>query len=372
MQEPRDVRYNDLMNLNSFIGNGRIVEILRRAVARDRLPHAMIFSGPPGVGKCTLAVLLAQYINCLSPAGQSGCGVCPVCRRIAAVIETRYAACLTRKEGSCGVCDNCRARTQQHPDVRIIEPEKTTIGIEQIRDMIAEIAYQPFEARCRVIILDPADQMKQEAHNCLLKTLEEPPSRTVIILVTTKPHVLLETIRSRSRLLQFGGIPQRFLEQYLMERDGRSAEEARLAALFSGGSLSSARAFNTGEFREMRSQALRYFTLLLTKGSFAEATLLAASVSKDKDGFQLWLESAAAILQDVYHARTSPERIGQMDILEELQRLAGVATHEAVVSAIEWLKDIRISLLRNINRQLALEAMFLGITGGEKSLYSWP
>ena len=62
------------LTLNSFLGNARVVEILRRAISKDRLPHAMIFSGPQGVGKCTLAVLLAQYLNCPSPAGDSGCG----------------------------------------------------------------------------------------------------------------------------------------------------------------------------------------------------------------------------------------------------------------------------------------------------------
>ena len=79
--------------------------------------------------------------------------------------------------------------------------------------MIGEIAFQPAEARYRVVILDPAEKMRAEAHNSLLKTLEEPPSRTVIILVTTNPYMLLETIRSRSRMLPFGEIPQDEIEQ---------------------------------------------------------------------------------------------------------------------------------------------------------------
>lgn len=361
----------EALTLCSFLGNEHVVEILRRAIQQDRLPHAMIFAGPAGVGKCTLAVLLAQYLNCPSPKGESGCGTCAVCRRIAAVIETRSKECLTLEKGFCGTCANCMARMQRHPDIRIVEPEKTTIGIDQVRGLIAEIAYQPFEARYRVVILDPADQMRQEAHNSLLKTLEEPPSRTIIILVTTNPYVLLDTIRSRSRMLQFGGIPQRLIEEYLTKkRGGRSPEEAHLAAIFSSGSLGIALSFNTDQYKEVRAQALRFVTLLLTKGRFSVASALAADAAKDKENFQLWLESAAAIVQDVYYAQVAPERIGQLDLLDELKRLGQGVPRDTVVSAIERIKELKLALFRNLNRQIAIEAMFLGLTAGQKSPYA--
>jgi DNA polymerase-3 subunit delta' len=340
----------------------------------------MIFSGPEGVGKCTLAVLLAQYLNCSSPAEESGCGSCSACARIASVIQTRYLECDTLKEGSfCGNCGNCRARTRRHPDVRIIEPEwdekkkkrNTTISIEQVRALIEEISYQPFEARYRVIILDPADQMSQGAHNSLLKTLEEPPSRTVMILVTTNPFLLLDTIRSRSRRLQFSGIPQYLIEEHLLKREGRSAEEARLGAVFSDGSLGRALSFNTGEYKEARSQALRFVSLLLREGGFAAVSALAAVVAKEKIGFQLWLDSTAAILQDVYYMRVAPERVGQEDLLEEIRRLGLTARRENVLSAIAWVRELRRALLHNVNRQMALEAMFLGLTLRQQNPYSF-
>ncbi len=364
--------------LNGFLGNARVVEILRRAVQRDRLPHAMIFSGPQGVGKCTLAVLLAQYVNCLAPEGESGCGHCATCARIASVIETRYLKCLTLKEGSyCGTCTNCKSRIQRHPDVRIIEPEwdekkkkrNTTISIDQVRELIGEVSYQPFEARYRVMILDPADQMSQGAHNSLLKTLEEPPSRTIMVLVTTNPFVLLDTIRSRSRRLEFGAISQHLIEEYLVKRCSRSPEEARLAAIFSGGSLGSALSFNSGEYKEVRSQALSFVTLILTKGSFAAASSLAAAAAKEKDAFQLWMNSAEAVLQDVYYAKVAPDRLAQLDLLDELKRLARASEHATIVSAIIWMREFKAALLRNVNRQIALEAMFLGLAAGVKSPY---
>lgn len=322
-------------NLNSFLGNARVVEILRRAVELDRLPHALIFAGPSGVGKRTLALLLAQLVNCASPSRNLACGECASCRRIA--------------HGS-------------HPDVRLIEPDGAFIKIEQIRQMIGEIAYQPFEAKYRVVILDPAEQLKLEAANCMLKTLEEPPSRTIIVLVTSNPYLLLTTIQSRSRLLQFAGISQDRIEAHLIKNAGWNQEDAHLAAALSRGSLGSALAFDAGSYIPVRAQALRFVSLLLSRGSYAEASRLAAGTVKDKDAFPVWVEAVVTILQDLFYAKTAPERVGQRDILEDLRALAESTPASTVVSAVRAFDRLRRGLRHNVNRQIALETLFLAET----------
>jgi DNA polymerase III subunit delta' len=349
------------MSLNTFLGNAPVLEVLSRAVEQNRLPHGLIFAGPEGVGKTTLAVLLAQWVNCPSPGPRSGCGTCSTCRRIAAVLRSRTLECSARSGSNrCGSCPNCRALAGQHPDVRLIRPdEKTTISINQIRAMIEEVSFHPFEARYRVAILDPADQMRLEAMNSLLKTLEEPASQTIIILITTSPFLLPITIRSRSRLLRFGGIPQDQVERYLIDIAGRGPEQARLAAVFSDGSLGAALDFNSEEFREARVQALRYVSLLLQKGRFVEVSRLSSVLAKDKDSFDLWLRAFEALLQDVYYAGSVPERISQADMHEEIMRLAGQTPRSAVVSALGALKRLRSGLQHNVNRQLALETLFI-------------
>jgi DNA polymerase III subunit delta' len=350
------------LSLSNFIGNVRAVEILKRAIQQDRVPHAMIFAGPAGIGKCTLALLLAQRLNCLSPVGEDACGRCSVCNRIRAVLESRGLECLSLKGGGfCGVCQNCQTRMKCHPDIRLIEPEKTTIGIGQVREMIGEIAFQPLEARFRMVILDPAEQMRTEAHNSLLKTLEEPASRTIIVLVTTNPYMLLETIRSRSRLLWFGEIAQEQIAKRLVS-EGRPAEEARLAAALSGGSLAAAMAFNTGEYREVREQAARFIELILRRGTFAEASSLTAEITKDKQNFQLWFESMEALLQDIYYAATAPQRIGQLDLINRLSALALAVPRSFLVLVIDAIRKLKSELPFNVNRQIALEAMFLKLT----------
>jgi DNA polymerase III subunit delta' len=348
----------NMVALRNFIGNAGAVEILKRAIQQDRLPHAMIFAGPAGIGKCTLALLLAQRLNCLSPVNDEACDHCSACTRIRAVIESRGLPCLSLKSGFCGSCPNCLIRIKCHPDIRLIEPEKTTIGIDQIREMINEIMFQPFEAKFRVVILDPAEQMRAEAHNSLLKTLEEPASRTIIILVTTNPYMLLETIRSRSRLLQFGEILQDQIVQHLIN-EGRPADEARISAALSGGSLATALAFNSQEYREVREKALHFLELVLNKGGFSEASSIAAEITKDKQLFRLWADSMEALLQDIYYASTAPERIGQRDLIHRLQQMARAVPRSFVVSVIDAVRKLKSELQYNVNRQIALEAMFL-------------
>jgi DNA polymerase-3 subunit delta' len=348
------------INFDSFIGNVRAVEILRRAIEQDRLPHAMIFAGPTGVGKCTLALLAARYLNCLSPINHDACGQCSPCKRITAIMDSRHMEC-QKGENFCGSCPSCKVRSKRHPDIRLVEPEKTTISIDQVRDVISEVAYQPLEARYRVVILDPAEQMRLEAHNSLLKTLEEPPSRTVIILVTTNPYMLLETIRSRARILHFGEVPQEQIERYLVQTVSRPLEEARFAAALSKGSLAAAVDFNTKEYSDIREQAFHFVTLLLRKGRFVDASVVAAKVTKDKHFFQLWLESVSALLQDIYYSGIAVERVGQRDMLEKMEELSQTIAHSLLIRAIEAVQKLKSNLQYNVNRQIALEALFLDL-----------
>ena len=320
------------LSFHSFIGNRPVVKILLRAVAQDRLPHALIFAGPEGVGKRTLGLLLAQQLNCLQTAKGDACDDCMSCRKI--MLGT-------------------------HPDVRLVQPDGAFIKIDQVRDLIAEIAYQPFEARYRVVIFDGADRMRAEAANCLLKTLEEPPSRTILILVTQRPYALLTTIRSRARLLQFGPVPEEEISNYLAGNAGRSPEDARMAAAFSNGSLGAALTFDVAQNREVRDQSLRFVSLLLRREEFSQASTLAAAVVKDKELFQAWLDMTATLLQDVYYAQTAPRRMCQRDIIPALAGLAETAPRAAVLAAIDAVKNLRGVLQLNINRQLALEALFL-------------
>ncbi|MDI9611626.1 MAG: AAA family ATPase [Acidobacteriota bacterium] len=350
-------------DFGSFIGNARAVDILRRAIARDRLPHGMIFAGPPGVGKCTLALMLARFVNCLAPERDEACGRCSPCKRIGAAILSRRLHCERRADRPCGGCPSCKIMAMRHPDLHLVEPKegKSVISIEQVRDLIGEVAFQPIEARYRVMILDPADRMSIEAQNSLLKTLEEPQSRTLLILVTSNPHALLDTTRSRCRLLHFGEIPAGLIERRLVEVEGRPAAEARLAALLGGGSLAAALDFDVAAYGGILEPAFDFVSLLLGKGAFRAASATAAAVAKDKQEFRFFLDTVSLLLEDVYYAKIDPGRVGRLGLGDRIGPLARSVPRRVLVRAIEGVRKLQGDLRSNVNRQIALEALFIQV-----------
>lgn len=165
------------MPLRELTGHRRILDLLTRSISRGALPPSLIFAGPAGVGKRRTALAVAQALNCLNPVDGDACGTCAQCVRIARGV---------------------------HPDVLVVEPgDSGTIKIDQVRDIVDRSAYRPFEGRRRVVIVDDADMLVTAAQNALLKTLEEPAASSVFILATTRPDVLLPTVRSRCIQLTF-------------------------------------------------------------------------------------------------------------------------------------------------------------------------
>ena len=206
------------MPLRSIAGHGHLLSLLSRAVARQTLPPALLLAGPGGVGKRTIALALAETLNCLQPRSSGdrleidACGgACASCRRIARGV---------------------------HPDVIVLEPGETgTIKIDEVRDVIDRANYRPFEGRRRVVIVDEADTMMPAAQNALLKTLEEPRPASVFILVSSMPDALLPTVRSRCPRLRFGVLSAADVEGVLMRDHGHSDAEARAAAAGADGSI---------------------------------------------------------------------------------------------------------------------------------------
>jgi DNA polymerase III subunit delta' len=175
-------------------GHRRLVGLLARSIGRDRLPPSLIFSGPAGSGKRQTAIAMAQALNCLAPIFSSD-------------DESGRQGPPEKMIDSCGTCAACtRIARGVHPDVLVVEPgENGSIKIDQVRDIVDRAGYRPFEGRRRVVIVDDADTMMAPAQNALLKTLEEPPSASVFVLVTTRPEMLLATVQSRCPRLRFPG-----------------------------------------------------------------------------------------------------------------------------------------------------------------------
>src|ERR1700685_1918323 len=240
------------MSFSDFHGNAETVHRLRDMLGRERFPHAVILSGARGSGKYTLALMLAQALNCLEPTESDGlpdfCGRCANCTRIAqaADLDARFAEAVEAREGLRDADKKeTRRFVQTHPDVLIIPPDppQMMIKMDQVRRVIETIYYRPSEARERVYIFTDSAFMK-EAANSLLKVLEEPPDFATIFLLTENPGELLPTLRSRSMVFHLGAVPVEDVERYLAEqRPEWKGPQRALGARVSEGALGRARGF---------------------------------------------------------------------------------------------------------------------------------
>ena len=167
-----------------MLGQPKVREFLRAAVAQDKVSHAYLFTGPAGSNKTTAAYAFAQAVLC--PKGASG-----------------------PRGGNCGACDACRRiMRRKHPDVRWFSPEGAGgYLVDQIRDIVADAAFAPIQARRKVYILDRVDLLGVQAANAFLKTLEEPPEGVVMVLLGRTRESVLPTIVSRCQVVPFRSIP---------------------------------------------------------------------------------------------------------------------------------------------------------------------
>ncbi len=220
------------MPFANILGQASAVATLTRALERDRVHHAYRFEGPDGVGKRLAAVALAQALVCTAGV-VLGCGSCDACRRAA-----------TRSERA--------PEVPLHPDVIVVgrgvyppdliggKKESSEISVEQIRRVVlARTPYRPHEARHQVFLIEDAELLGTSAANALLKTLEEPRPGTQFVLVTSQPESLLDTVRSRTLPVRFGGLPDEVLRSLLRER-GIASEQADGIVPLAGGSASRA------------------------------------------------------------------------------------------------------------------------------------
>ena len=232
----------------TIVGHRRILSLLSRAVAHDTLPPALLFAGPAGIGKRRTASAVARAINCLTPV-------------LAVDVPSSHAAerPLVLERDACGTCAACRRIERAvHPDVIVIEPGETgSIKIEPVREVIDRAAYRPFEARRRVVILDEADAMQPPAQSALLKTLEEPPSASIFILVSSLPDALLPTVRSRCPRIRFGPVSPADIAEVLTRDHEYTSEDARAVAADADGSVGRALASQAADLIEARDVARR-------------------------------------------------------------------------------------------------------------------
>ena len=357
------------MSFSDFHGNSEIVNRLREMLARDHFPHAVVLAGSRGCGKYTLAVMLAQAMNCLSPIATNGlpdfCGKCANCTRIAETrdLDKRLAEAIEARE-NLRETDKKETRifVQTHPDVLVIPPDppQLMIKLDQVRRVIETIYYRPAEGRERIYIFTDSAFMK-EAANSLLKVLEEPPEFATIFLLTENPGELLPTIRSRSMVFTLSALSPEEIERDLAQQHPAwKPSERALVARLSEGALGRARSFDLAAYSAARDHALAILHSALRGGEHGELFKITESYRPGAEG----REKTEALIRTLYSllrdlaliASGAPELMRNSDISAELQRLSESADFEWVSLASDRLAEVERGMRRNLLRSLSLDA----------------
>jgi DNA polymerase-3 subunit delta' len=356
---------------SNFYGNAETVRRLRDMLGRQRFPHGVILAGGQGAGKYTLALMLAQALNCLTPTVTDGlpdfCGKCANCTRIAlsSDLDGRFAEAIEARE-NLRETDKKETRlfVQTHPDVLVIPPDppQMMIKVDQVRRVIETIYYRPAEGRERVYIFTDSAFMK-EAANSLLKVLEEPPEFATIFLLTENVGELLPTIRSRSMVCTLSALPAEEIEGYLAEHspDWKSPQRSLVARL-SEGSVGRARAFDLPAYVAAREHALAILNSALRGSEHSELFKITESYRAGAEGrakTEQLIRTLYSLLRDLLVLTTgsgAAQEVQNSDIVGELKRLAEAASFEWIASASDRLAEVERGMRRNLLRSLSLDA----------------
>ncbi|MBI5950645.1 MAG: DNA polymerase III subunit delta' [Chloroflexi bacterium] len=327
----------------NMLGHEWAVDMLHQHAARDEVRHAYLFCGPPGLGRRTLALRLAQALNCTRPiAAGMPCGTCRDCKQIDAM---------------------------QHPDMNVIQAldgdglpkEGGTLKVDQVREVQRALSLKPYQAKYRVALFLRFQEANDNAANALLKTLEEAPAHAILLLTADTPEQLLPTIVSRCEILRLRPLPVGAIEADLIGR-GLDEERARLLAHISGGRPGYARRLmDDSTVLEKREERLNDLQTLLPAPR-VEKFSYADKLSRDKDAMRqailVWLSYWRDVLLRVAQAETPLVNIDRNMEIEFLAGRLDLSTARRVVSDLESALE---KMDRNVNSRLLAEVLLLDL-----------
>jgi len=332
------------------VGQSRVISLLQRSLEKEALAHAYLFVGPPHVGKMTLALNLAQALNC--EADEPPCGECASCQKIALA---------------------------KHADVQIIglvsngdsaeAKPRAEIGIDQIREMEHAASLPPFEGKHKMFIIDGAELLSTEAANCLLKTLEEPVGKVIFILLTTNDRLLPATVVSRCQRVELPPLATGEVEATLDTSWGVEQQKAKLLARLSHGCLGWAISA-TGDDSLLQQRAERLERLVDTihagyEERFAHAAQLATQFSQNRGLVQeildLWLQFWRDLMLVKIGCGNIITNVDLEAMLVAMAKGYSLAQIKAVINSIQAAGE---QLRQNANPRLVLEVLMLSLPGG--------
>jgi DNA polymerase-3 subunit delta' len=324
---------------SEILGQEKAIDFLKQVIVREKIPHAYLFIGIPGIGKTTTALALAQAVNCLDPQSGDACGQCKICHQMV---------------------------SGNFPDIELINPDGQNIKIEQVRNLTRSLGFKPLIGRYRVTIMRQAEKMTEESANAFLKTLEEPPEGNILILNVAEPLDLLPTIVSRCQQVFFKPVLPALISQRLMKDKGLAGQEASVLAKLAGGSLGKAIEMSENHFLEWRQAQLSRF-IHLSDLPTAEALQVAWDyIAKEKkqdqeqglsDLLALWMTWYRDLL--VVKSVNAAETLINQDYVPELQKQAIRFSINHLLESIMALEQAQKDLGNARNADLVMSHIVL-------------
>jgi DNA polymerase III subunit delta' len=363
------------MQFRELMGQPEAVQSIRDAVSHNRLAHALLLTGPSGIGKLAFAHAIAQYINCLSPKDGDSCGTCSSCVKIQKGIhpDIRFILpIISKTEGgkrflTDDYFDSFRQPFFADPyfsmgqwqQILGGDSKQLMISVHEIRELKRSIYLKAFEAKYKVVIVWNVEKINTEGSNAFLKLLEEPPDQTMFILTCSDPSLLLPTINSRCQRLALRRIDRDLVRQYLMEKKGADEGRATELAAVSEGSIGTAsdmlqensqvlgqlyinwlRATYSGDYQKITEEVEKIYK----ESKEAQKQFLHVSMQKLRDSllFNLGMGERSLAMPDeqVFHSRfsqfVSPDKVeriaGEME--ESLRHISGNANPQMVFTSL--------------------------------------
>jgi DNA polymerase-3 subunit delta' len=358
------------MGFSEFLGNERIVSALRGMLRRERVPSALLFTGPRGIGKYALARMFAQAANC-ERLKDDFCGECEPCKKIARLADPAPLIELGLAErgesADAAMVERMPLLIETNPDVWLIVPDpvrlrtpvaRPMIRVGQLRAVQRAAYFQP-HGRRRVFILDGADTMRWNDADLFLKILEEPPDSATLILLAPTPDSLLPTIRSRCLQFHFAPVREEHMEAFLKERTDAKAPERELLSQLSCGSPGMALTLDLQESSRLRRIILTLLEQAVTGEKSGQIFAATAQLAKrEKESFENILDLFYSLLSDVleFSQGQTHSLPRNPDLRRELEALGRKVNFEWILRATQGLDVLDSRLRRNVGRQLGLDA----------------
>jgi DNA polymerase-3 subunit delta' len=329
-------------------GQHKAIAFLKKVVETDRIAPAYLFTGIQGIGKTTTAIAFALLLNCMDPVDGDGCMRCGSCKKII---------------------------NKNHPDLFIIEPdrERKGIGINQIREINRDLAFSPAIGRYRIIIIDPAERMTDEAANAFLKTLEEPPPRNIFILNVRDPKELLPTIVSRCQKVPFKPLPTADTVNLLTKGMDMDKEKATIVARLSEGSPGMALRLAKEDLFTLRTTWLSMLDSIINKSYDSlidlaqECIGFEKKVTTDKesrdDRMALMLSIWKSWYRDILLIKLGGtlDLVLNSDLVNNLKELSAAYNVDRLMKSLSVISRAEYDLMSNKNLLLLIEQSLLGL-----------